>query len=477
MQNIRLLALFACVTLASSKSLKKQAKCVIDGGEAASDLMDAAIFIWGAKQRCGVDGMQVKCQIDVASATESVMSMTNTILKIVGRCGHHFDPDLGRAITRLIKAIAGLTAANGGIKQKCATAWKTPALDGMTLPGKKWVHGGNALCVLDVKDSAKNLLKAIKYLVKIDKKCKHPDSHACAKNSMKAVGALLGLGEWLTAAVGDCHAPSQMAHDAECSQEAIMLVHHLVKVAEASTEIHWLTNKCKKDSDCGAGHRCDDHKCIAWPPVCKKDKDCPTGYNCGNAGLCVLTPPACEVDTDCSSGLVCSSGTCVPACQVDSDCEGGTVCKNGLGSSCGAGFVGCQCVPVTVCTVDANCAAPLVCSQGTCEPICEATSDCPKGLECKNNRCGAFIDQEAFGPWAPDAMIDGWTQEGSAESNRNIPRLYEDNFGESTTTPNYTNLILGAFLPLTAFAGFVGGKFYSRRQGTSTRVIATGSLE
>merc|ERR1712070_1203249 len=68
------------------------------------------------------------------------------------------------------------------------------------------------------------------------KKCeKH--GRKCAKNSLKIVGALAGLGEYLAAAVGDCSVLNQQAHDAECAQESIMLVHHLTKVAEAGVEI------------------------------------------------------------------------------------------------------------------------------------------------------------------------------------------------------------------------------------------------
>jgi hypothetical protein len=376
------------------------------------------------------------------------MSMTETILKIVGRCGHHFDPALGRAVSRLIKAIAGLTAANGGIQQKCVASWQTPALDGMALPGKKWVHGGNALCVLDVKDSAKNLLKAIKYLVKMDKKCKDPSSHKCAKNAMKAVGAILGLGEWLTAAVGDCHAPNQLAHDAECSQEAIGLVHHLMKVAEASTEIHWLTHGCRRDSDCKAGQYCHHKQECRAVPSCKEDADCAgigASWKC-DSEICIpgVTPPRpyfCEKNSDCAADHICVDQACIlpPVCTVNSDCEEGFVCG-------------------------------MISFPHRCTPVCSVDSDCQIGLSCLDGQCGAYIDQEAFGPWAPDVIFDNTPQEGEAEANRNIPRLYEHDMGKNAATPNYTNLILGAFLPVTAIAGFVGGRFTSRRH-SSTRVF------
>merc|ERR1712070_1157781 len=75
------------------------------------------------------------------------------------------------------------------------------------------------------------------------KKCeKH--GRKCAKNSLKIVGALAGIGEYLAAAVGDCSVLNQQAHDAECAQESIMLVHHLTKVAEAGVEIG---KECKEE--------------------------------------------------------------------------------------------------------------------------------------------------------------------------------------------------------------------------------------
>jgi len=226
-----------------SRRRRKLGKCVVDGGEAASDLMDAALFIWGAKQRCGQEGMAIKCEIDIASAAQSIASTSNTILKIVGRCGSgDFEPDLARSIARLMKATSGLAAASGGIKQKCVANPPSGPCDAVTGQWSrrgpaKWAHGKQFLCVLDVKHSAKNLLRAIRYLIRIDKKCDYLRSGKCAKNSLKVVGALMALGEYLSASVGDCQAPSLMSHDAECAQEYLMLVHHLAKAAQAAAEI------------------------------------------------------------------------------------------------------------------------------------------------------------------------------------------------------------------------------------------------
>jgi len=176
-----------------------------------------------------------------------------------------FDADCGRAATRLTKAMAGLTSASGGIKQKCHPGWVQPSAGGAyvggAVPGSAWMHGASALCVLDVKNTAKNLLKAIKYLVKVDKKCEHKHSRKCTKNTLKVVGALAGIGEYIAATVGDCSTPTQMTHDAECAQESIMLVHHVTKVAEAGVEI---SKSCNQPEPPAPAARVGD---AAPPPI------------------------------------------------------------------------------------------------------------------------------------------------------------------------------------------------------------------
>jgi len=241
---MRSFILVSFLALASANKIEKAGKCVVDGGEAASDLLDAALFVWGAKQRCDKPNLAVKCEIDIASAVQSVSSMVGTILKAVDRCGHDFDGDCGRAATRLTKSIAGMSSSYGGIKQKCVSTWQQPAINAP----HQWAHGGWALCVLDIKNTAKNFLKAVKSLLSIEDKCDH-GGRKCAANGLKVAGALAGLGEYLAASIGDCETPSNMAHDAECAQEAIMLTHHLMKVSEAGLEISKECKEKKKHTD------------------------------------------------------------------------------------------------------------------------------------------------------------------------------------------------------------------------------------
>ena len=45
-----------------------------------------------------------------------------------------------------------------------------------------------------------------------------------------------------------------------------------------------------------------------------------------------------------------------------------------------------------------------------------------------------------------------------------VPRLYEQNAQEVNIASVSPNLMLGAFLPVTAIVSFVGGRFYANRQ-------------
>jgi len=45
-----------------------------------------------------------------------------------------------------------------------------------------------------------------------------------------------------------------------------------------------------------------------------------------------------------------------------------------------------------------------------------------------------------------------------------VPRLYEQDAQQVNTPSASANLMLGAFLPVTAIVSFVGGRFYANRQ-------------
>merc|ERR1719443_1863343 len=90
--------------------------------------MDAGVYSWAASQRCNKtfssgkpDGNVVKCEIDIASAAESVNRMINIIATAVDKCGSlkiEHSP-CGLAAGKLTAHIAGLAAASGGVVQEC----------------------------------------------------------------------------------------------------------------------------------------------------------------------------------------------------------------------------------------------------------------------------------------------------------------------------------------------------------------------
>merc|ERR1719231_2050699 len=70
--------------------------------------------------------------------------------------------------------------------------------------------------------------------MKVKKSCADTSSRACASNDLHIVGALAGLGEYLTGAVGHC---SHKATLANCGSEISSLIHHLTKVAATGEDI------------------------------------------------------------------------------------------------------------------------------------------------------------------------------------------------------------------------------------------------
>jgi hypothetical protein len=190
--------------------------------------MDSSMFIWASIARCGHTGEMVKCEINVASAIQSVNSMINVILKALNKCGdiHTEKPQCGIAASVLTKSTAGLAAASGGIIQKC---FQAPP------HGNNWNHQEPAMCVVDIKNTAKNLFKTIKAFMKLKHNCDDQSSRACESNALKIVAAFAGMGEYLAGALGQC-SPNHMA-GARCAQESTRLTQHLMKVSQAGVDL------------------------------------------------------------------------------------------------------------------------------------------------------------------------------------------------------------------------------------------------
>jgi len=229
-QIARVLLPFAAVVLASGKAHKMD--CALEGMEAVDDLLDAAIYVWASTERCGSADETVRCEVDVASAAESVQKVVNVMLKALDKCDV-VEADCARASLDLTTSVSGLAAASGGIIAECPNKFQ-PAegetarttLEEVKTDKATEKHGEFARkghCIVDVKHSLKAIFKTIKTLMKIDKK-------QSDKNAIKVVAAFAGLGEYLAGVVGHCTDFANVK--AKCASQSARLIKQFTEVAE-----------------------------------------------------------------------------------------------------------------------------------------------------------------------------------------------------------------------------------------------------
>jgi len=279
MRSFLLLAVLALV------SAKSDGDCALNGARAVDDMLDSAVYIMASIVRCDksrpeTEADPIRCSLDIASAIESVNGMINVILKAVDACGKlkGDNADCGLAVGVLTESYAGLAAASSGIVAKCpnklnnfhplATVGQAMANAGASagainnnfhgntfVPGENMqnLQGGASFgqCVVNVKNSMKALFKAIKRLMTVKHNCKDPDSKHCAHNSLKIMAGFVGLGEYLSGAIGKCTpmtAPNAIKTKSEaiCAQYSIKLVKQLGDVDRASIQ---MARKCELTHD------------------------------------------------------------------------------------------------------------------------------------------------------------------------------------------------------------------------------------
>jgi hypothetical protein len=252
-------------------------KCALNGARAVDDMLDAAVYIMASIIRCdkdnGVEADAIRCSLDVSSAIESVTGMANVIVKAVDSCGKLKTENhkCGQAVGVLLEGYAGLAAASSGIVAKCpnklnnfhpletvgqamvnagaSTGAVNNAYHGNSLailpgnPNMVNLQGGGSLgqCIVNIKGTFKSLFKAISRIMSIKHNCKDPESKHCAHNSLKVMAAFIGMGEFLSGAVGKC-TPMSMENlpqkeRALCAQYSLKLVHQLGVVDRASLQM------------------------------------------------------------------------------------------------------------------------------------------------------------------------------------------------------------------------------------------------
>lgn len=235
---MRGLFLFAYHLFASAQATTSQekAECLVEGGEAVDDLLDASIFLWAASKRCGRPGEGVKCEIDVTSAIGAINGMLNTILGAANRCGalHTANRGCGLSAGAMTKSLALLGAATGEIVQKC------PKSSAIATHSANWNQSGLATCIVDIKGSAKSLFNAIESLTTVSGNCVKPglrESFGCQTNGFKIMGALSGVGEYLAGAVGHCSKNVANPRGFNCASAVTALLHQLANLGKSLAEM------------------------------------------------------------------------------------------------------------------------------------------------------------------------------------------------------------------------------------------------
>lgn len=232
------------------------AECALHGGAAVDELLDSAVYIWAATGRCGQPSDGLKCEIDIASAIESMNAMANKILKAAAACGAFQGQQCALTVGHLTKALAGAAAASGGIIDECpalANATKkdehkedkrrrlssdpTPAPAQNATVNTTVVHAGK--CILDMKDSFRSLFSVISRTMSLKQNCATAGP-TCVHNSLQMVAAVSSFGEYLSESVGYCTVGAQV--QAECAGESLSLIHALGSIATAG---HTMSQVCK----------------------------------------------------------------------------------------------------------------------------------------------------------------------------------------------------------------------------------------
>jgi len=226
---------FLSILVAASGELTNAEKgqCLVDSGEAVSDAMDAALFIWAAAKRCGKPDMELKCAIDITAATKSVNSIVNVLLHVLDKCDalHGAHKACGMQASKLTEQTAGLGQAAEMVAQKCENNTVVAPSTGTAA----------VMCTLSLKNTGKHLFKTISALQKASSACSGGNHEKCTANIMEIVASFAAVGEYVAATVGQCQRASgalaSRTKEELCAGAAQGLVHHTAKAAEAGINL------------------------------------------------------------------------------------------------------------------------------------------------------------------------------------------------------------------------------------------------
>jgi hypothetical protein len=231
------LALLATMPLASTGD---ELTCSIDGAGSLDAAVNAGVYLWAASERCpkGTKASDdIKCEIDVAAAVQSVTDMASIIAKAVDTCAGDLQAEnaqCGMAAGSLVSAASGLAAGAGSL-----THWI-----------EKGTAGGNAVtaattlrtgkCVVNAKSVVNDIFQAAAAIKAANADCAAVGEEQCAAKALTVVSILSGMGSAIAHVVGLCS-----PHDdktARMSGDIMGLVGVLDKVAQAGIAVH---EKCQ----------------------------------------------------------------------------------------------------------------------------------------------------------------------------------------------------------------------------------------
>jgi len=226
---------FLSILVAASGELTNAEKgqCLVDSGEAVSDAMDAALFIWAAAKRCGKANLELKCAIDITAAVKSVNSMVNVLLRTLDKCDalHGANKACGMQASKLTEYTAGLGQAAETVAQKCEN-------DTVVAPS---TGTAAVMCTLSLKNTGKHLFKTISALQKASSACSTGNQEKCSANILEIVASFAAVGEYVAATVGQCQRASgalaSRTKEELCAGAVQGLVHFTAKAAEAGVNL------------------------------------------------------------------------------------------------------------------------------------------------------------------------------------------------------------------------------------------------
>merc|ERR1719453_2630066 len=125
--------------------------------------------------------------------------MINVILKAMHKCGdfNAVDAKCSIAAVELNKATAGVGASAANVAQHCENGGVTNAGAGSSIANGNWPQQDPAQCIVNIKDSLKNLFQAVRALMETETKCQEGSEH-CASNVMAILAAFSGFGGYLS---------------------------------------------------------------------------------------------------------------------------------------------------------------------------------------------------------------------------------------------------------------------------------------